>query len=251
MLEDRVCIVTGAARGIGRGIAEALLMKGAIVVMTDLLEELGEASAKALAKQGGRVSFIKHDVCNEQEWHNVFADTLTVHGRVDVLVNNAGVAPPCDVETVLADEFRKVLEVNLIGPMIGMQLAIKHMKKTGGGSIINVASNSTAQITQQTGIYSPTKAAIANLTKVVAVHCAREKLNIRANSLHPGASRTPMITDQFPADVLKVLEEANPMGRLAEPIEVGHVAAFLASDEASFVNGAEYFADGGVTLAQF
>lgn len=249
-LDQRVSIVTGAARGIGLGIVEALLSKGAIVVMTDILQDLGEASARALADQGHRVRFIEHDVSEKEAWQKVFNETLASYGGVDVLVNNAGVAPPADIETVEADEFRKVLDVNLIGPLMGMQLAIKNMKKTGGGSIINVSSNSTVQVMQTTGIYSPSKAALANLTKVAAVHCARENLNIRVNSLHPGASRTPMITDQFPPDLLKALEEANPMGRLAEPIELGQVVAFLASDAASFVNGAEYFVDGGATLTQ-
>lgn len=249
-LDQRIAIVTGAARGIGLGIVEALLAKGAIVFMSDVLKELGEANAQMLAEQGHSVRFIEHDVSDEQAWQKVFKEVLASDGRVDILVNNAGIAPPADIETVAADDFRKVLDVNLIGPLIGMQLAIKSMKKTGGGSIINVSSNSTVQVMQTTGIYSPSKAALANLTKVAAVHCARENLNIRVNSLHPGASRTPMITDQFPPDLLKALEQANPMGRLAEPIELGHVAAFLASDAASFVNGAEYFVDGGATLAQ-
>jgi NAD(P)-dependent dehydrogenase (short-subunit alcohol dehydrogenase family) len=167
------------------------------------------------------------------------------------LVNNAGIAPPVNIEEATVEDMRKVMEINLMGPMIGIQLAIKSMKKTGGGSIVTVASNSTSQVTQATGIYSPSKAAVANLTKVVALHCAREKLNIRVNTVHPGPSRTPMLTDQFSDEVLDQISQSSPMGRLAEPIEIGYVVAFLASDEASFVTGAEYFADGAITVAQF
>ena len=250
-LNNKIAVVTGAARGIGHGIVDALTLKGAKVYMTDVLAEEGDAAAKEFRQQGRDVTFVKHDVCSQSDWQALFSEIEQQHSGIDILVNNAGIAPPVNIETVTIDELRQALDVNLIGAMIGLQLSIASMKKKAGGSIINIASNSTALVTQATGVYSPSKAAVTNLSKVAALHCAREQLNIRINTVHPGACRTPMIIDQFPAEAIKLIEDSSPMGRLGEPIEIGQVVAFLASDEASFVTGAEYFADGGATLAQF
>jgi NAD(P)-dependent dehydrogenase (short-subunit alcohol dehydrogenase family) len=170
-----------------------------------------------------------------------------------VVINNAGISVPATIEDLTVEQFRKVLDVNLISCFLGTKLAIQRMKSTGGGSIVNIASNSTRNVVPLTASYSPSKAAVANLTKVAALHCAVQGYNIRVNSVHPGPTDTEMLSGGAgPATEIpevRRLIDAIPVGRLAKPREVAEVVAFLASDAASYVTAAEIFVDAGLTVS--
>lgn len=252
-LSDRVAIVTGGARGIGAACADALARRGAAIVLTDILSELGERTAACLRATGHRAVFRRHDVSEPAGWDDVVQYTLGQFGRLDILVNNAGINLPKTIEDVTVEEFQRVIDVNLIGCFLGMQRAIAQMKRTGKGAIVNIASNATQNVVPLTAAYSPTKAAVANLTKVAAVHCATERYGIRVNSVHPGPIATDMLTGGAAkaTDIPQVrqLIGAIPLGRMGEPAEIGEVVAFLASDSASFMTGAEIFVDGALTIS--
>lgn len=252
-LKGKAAIVTGAARGIGAACAEALAREGAAVMLTDVLAEEARKTAESLQGQGFTTAAMTHDVSNGEQWEAVMDAAERAFGRVDILVNNAGINTPATIEQLTVEQFRAVIEVNLIGSFLGMQSAIKRMKRSGGGSIVNIASNSTRNVVPMTTAYSPTKSAVANLTKVAALHCAAEGYNIRVNSVHPGPTETAMLTGGTAraADIPEVrkLIEAIPIGRMAQPREIGEVVAFLASDAASYMTGAELFVDAGLTIS--
>jgi 3alpha(or 20beta)-hydroxysteroid dehydrogenase len=252
-LAGKVAIVTGAARGIGAACALSLAREGAEVVLTDVLTEEGEATAASLQNNGCRALFHRHDVAVQEQWDDVMDFTISQLGRLDVLVNNAGINIVKTIEELTLEEFRRVLDINLLGCFLGTQQAIRRMKRSAGGSIINIASNSTLRVVPLTTAYSPSKAAVANLTKVAAVHCAVERYGIRVNSVHPGPIEAPMLTGgaERPLEIPQVrdLVEAIPFGRMGQPREVGDVVAFLASDAASYMTGAEIFVDGGLTVS--
>lgn len=249
MLDGKVAIVTGAARGLGLGIARAFCEAGAAVMLTDVLAE-GEQSAAMLRAEGYRAEFVHHDVTDTTAWDMVVKTTVERWGRLDTLVNNAGINLILTIEESTVEDFRKILDVNLLGPFRGTKAAIPAMTATGGGAIINIASNSTRKMVAQTNIYSAAKAALANLSKTSAIHLARGGTGIRVNSIHPGAHATNMILggtgEPAPSDeMVDMLVSMIPMGRLGKPSEIGATAVFLASDMASYITGAEIFVDGG------
>ncbi|MCK8683277.1 SDR family NAD(P)-dependent oxidoreductase [Pseudomonas umsongensis] len=252
-LEGKVAIVTGAARGLGAATAQVLAREGAKVLLTDVLLETGLNYCAMLAEQGHEAVFCEHDVTSESDWDRVMSTALEHFGRIDILVNNAGIQLPQTIEEMSLADFRRVLDVNLVGCFLGTQRAIRQMKNTGGGAIVNIASNSTQTIVPLTTAYSPSKAAVANLSKVAALHCAKEGYAIRVNSVHPGPCETDMLTggDARAADIPQVrqLIDAIPLKRMGRPSEVGEVVAFLASDAASYVTAAELFVDGGLTAS--
>jgi 3alpha(or 20beta)-hydroxysteroid dehydrogenase len=250
-LSGKVAIVTGGARGIGAACALSLAREGAAVLLTDVLTEEGEATAAGLRGDGHRAMFHRHDVSDAEQWTGIMDFTIAQLGRLDILVNNAAINLVRTIEDLTPAEFRRVLEINLVGCLLGTQQAIRRMKQTGGGSIINMASNSSLRVVPLTTAYSPSKAAVANLTKVAAVHCAVERYGIRVNSVHPGPIEAPMLTGgaERPLEIPQIrnLVEAIPLGRMGQPREVADVVAFLASDAASYITGAEIFVDGGLT----
>jgi NAD(P)-dependent dehydrogenase (short-subunit alcohol dehydrogenase family) len=175
-------------------------------------------------------------------------------GRLDILVNNAGISLPKTVEDLTVEDFRKVLDINLIGCFLGTKRAIQMMKTTGGGAIVNIASNSTLGVVPLTTAYSASKAAVANFSKVVAIHCAAEGYNIRVNSVHPGPTETDMLTGGGAAratDIPQVRQLINaiPLKRMAQPREIANLVAFLASDAASYMTATEVFIDAGLTVS--
>jgi 3alpha(or 20beta)-hydroxysteroid dehydrogenase len=251
MLDGKAAIVTGAARGLGLGIARAFCEAGAAVMLTDVLAE-GEAAAAALRGEGHKAAFRHHDVTDEAAWEAVISATVAAWGRLDALVNNAGINLILTIEEATVEDFRRILDVNLLGPFRGTKAVIPAMKASGGGSIVNISSNSTRKMFPQTTVYSATKAALANLSKTTAAHFGRSGANIRVNSIHPGAHATNMILggagDPAPSQEMKdALVSMIPMGRFGEPSEIGTTAVFLASDMASYITGAEIFVDGGAT----
>ncbi|HPE30853.1 MAG TPA: glucose 1-dehydrogenase [Parvularculaceae bacterium] len=253
-LTNKVALVTGAAQGLGAAMAETLAKEGARVYCTDIDENGAMARAEAINKAGGVAYGRKHDAVSEGDWHGVFDELLKREGAIHCLVNNAGGGTFSDIETLSLDAWRKVISLNLDSTFIGCQLAIKHMQKTGGGSIINVSSVAGLVGSPSVIPYSAAKGGVRLFSKSLAVYCGSRGYKIRVNSVHPGLIRTKsgleMASKAFnasEAEAEKMMAAFHPLGRIGEPAEVAAVVAFLASDDSSFVTGAEYVVDGGYT----
>lgn len=253
-LAGKVALITGAARGIGAACASVMAGQGARVVITDVLAAQGEATAAALRAEGHAAIFRSLDATDERAWDAAIASATAEYGHLDIVVNNAGISLAKTIEDLTLEEFRRVLEINLLTCFLGTKKGIQTMKTTGGGAIVNIASNSTQSVVPLTTAYSPSKAAVANLTKVAALHCAAERYNIRVNSVHPGPTETEMLTGggaMRATDIPQVrqLIDAIPLRRMAQPTEIANVVAFLASDAASYMTAAEVFVDAGLTVS--
>lgn len=250
-LKNKVCVVTGGARGIGAAIVEKLAAEGAWVGIADILDADGNALAQTLQDKGYSVRYFHLDVCDEGRWSVVLDEVVAEFGKLDALVNNAGIVINANIEELNVERFRKQLDVNVLGPMLGMQQAIARMKRSGGGAIVNMSSVAANIVTAMTSIYGPSKAAIANMTKAAAVHCAQQNYNIRINSVHPGPVQTPMLFGEdmlIEQDAMTPLLAAIPMGRVAQPTEIAGAVAFLLSDDASYMTGSEVTVDGGFQI---
>jgi NAD(P)-dependent dehydrogenase (short-subunit alcohol dehydrogenase family) len=250
-----VAIVTGAARGIGKATAMRLAREGAAVLVTDTLDDEGLKLAAEIRRMEGRAAYEPLDVTNEVEWSRAIDRAATL-GRVRILVNNAGIARTEDVETETREGFEKLIAVNQTGVFLGMKLVAPELRKNGsrGGAIVNVSSIYGASGGDGTALaYHASKGAVRLMTKNAAVHFA--KAGIRVNSVHPGFIDTPMIAPLVAGETPDAKAMRNyilsmtPMGRIGKPEEVAAVIAFLASDDASYVTGAEIYADGGFTAA--
>jgi 3(or 17)beta-hydroxysteroid dehydrogenase len=248
-LAGKVALVTGAASGLGRAIATRFTVAGARVAIADIDSAGGAAAAKAI---GGETRFLEHDVTSEDSWRATLAAAHDAFGRLDVLVNNAGVATIGDVERTTLEEWRFVHAVNLDGTFLGCKHGIPRLRASGGGSIINMSSIAGIIGVHNLAAYCSSKGAVRLLTKSVALRCARRKDNIRCNSIHPVYAQTPMVERMLasapdPEAQRDALAAMIPLGRLAAPEEVADIALFLASDESRFVTGAEFVIDGGLT----
>jgi 3(or 17)beta-hydroxysteroid dehydrogenase len=249
-VDGKVALVTGAASGIGLATADLLANESAKVVLTDLDEPRAD-TIRALAQRG---RFHKLDVTRENEWIGVTDAIVSEFGRLDILVNSAGVSLLKDIETTTLDEWRCLMAVNLDGTFLGCKHAIRVMKDQGGGSIVNMSSVAGLVGAANLAGYSASKGGVRLLTKSVALHCARKGYNIRCNSVHPSFVETPMLhsmlaTARDPQKLEANYASAAPLGRLAKPIEIARTILFLASDEAAFTTGAELIVDGGLTAA--
>ena len=243
-LDGKVAIITGASRGMGASHAREFVKQGAKVVMTDVREEAGQALAEEL---GSNALFVTQDVSKASEWARVVAEAEKAFGPITVLVNNAGILGTVSATVDFSEEdYLKVIAVNQHALFLGMKAVVPSMLKAGGGSIVNISSNAGIVCiygTPNIG-YVASKWAVRGMSKMVAVEYGPQ--NIRCNSVHPGYTMTPMMveaTDEVGGDALTMI----PLRRISEPIEVSHLVVFLASDEASFVTGAEYVVDGGMT----
>jgi 3(or 17)beta-hydroxysteroid dehydrogenase len=249
-VEGKIVIVTGAASGIGLATAKRLAAEGAQVVMTDRERDRG---ASAAAEIGAHASFLPQDVVSESEWDSVVGETVKRHGRLDVLVNNAGISGNIgDLEDFPLEEWRRVHTVNLESVFLGCRAAVRAMKGSGGGSIVNISSIAGIIGVPSSPAYSSSKAGVRLLTKSVALHCARRGYAIRCNSVHPSFIATPMVEcfvqqGRDPARMQKVVENTAALGRLGQPDEVASMVLYLASDESRFVTGSELVIDGGAT----
>jgi len=247
-VDGKVALVTGAASGIGLATAGLLADERAKVVLTDL-DEPSAGTAAALAQ---RARFHKLDVTRENEWIAVTDAVVAEFGRLDILVNSAGISLLKDVESTTLDEWRRLMAVNLDGVFLGCKHAIRVMKERGGGSIVNMSSVAGLVGAANLAAYSASKGGVRLLTKSVALHCARKGYNIRCNSVHPSFVETPMLQSMIAAarDPRKLesnYAKAAPLGRLAKPIEIARTILFLASEESAFTTGAELVVDGGLT----
>ncbi|MGH4030772.1 SDR family oxidoreductase [Actinomycetota bacterium Odt1-20B] len=240
-LTGKTVIVTGAARGLGAEAARQAVEAGANVVLTDVLEEEGKATAAAL---GERARFVRHDVTSEEEWQRVAAFAIAEFGAVHGLVNNAGISTGQFLESESVEHFRKVLDINLTGVFAGMKSVIPAMKEAGGGSIVNISSAAGLMGLGLTAGYGASKWGVRGLTKIGAVELGTAR--IRVNSVHPGMTYTPM-TAQVGIEQGEGKYPNTPMGRVGEPEEIAGAVVFLLSDAASYVTGAELAVDGGWT----
>jgi len=244
-LKDKVALVTGGASGMGESTARLFAREGAKVVVSDVLERESTQVVDLINAAGGDALFLRHDVADEAQWAQTVRTTLQRYGRLNILVNNAGISGAVPNRTSL-DYFDKLMAVNARGTFLGMMAAIPEMQKTGGGSIVNLSSISgfIGQEFVHMG-YNAAKGAIRLLTKSAAVQYA--KTGIRVNSVHPGML-PPMrtsVTSADPAVREKVIANSVPMGRSGRVEEVAYAILFLASDEASYITGTELVVDGG------
>jgi 3alpha(or 20beta)-hydroxysteroid dehydrogenase len=244
LLEGKIAIVTGAARGIGLAIARKFVNEGAKVVLTDVLPEAGARAAEL----GPNAAFLIHDVTKAKRWDEVVAETRSLFGPVSVLVNNAAIPSFAPTGKCTEEHYRRVIEVNQLSVLLGIQAVIETMRQTGGGSIVNTSSTAGLVGAPTSIAYVASKFAVTGMTKAAAIDLGQ--YGIRVNSVHPGPVATPMLKDAQAAGLnFSSFNGTFPMARLAEPRELAGIYAFLASDESSFCTGACFVVDGGVTAA--
>ncbi len=246
-VDGKVALITGAASGLGRADAEVLAREGATVVLTDINEDAGEAAAESIRGAGGNATFLALDVADEEQWQQVIAHIRSEHGRLDVLVNNAGLVIMGNPEECSLETFRKQNAVMSEGVFLGCKHALPLMHESGGGSIINMSSIASHLGYPIYFAYSAAKGAVRAMSKAIAVHCQMNGYEIRVNSLHPGAIDTAMI-DKMISDLgLDNKENLSPVG-LGQPEDVANIVLFLASDESRFVNGTEILIDNALSI---
>lgn len=240
-LEGKICIITGAARGMGEATARLFASEGATVVLTDVLEDDGNRVAKEI---GNDAMFLKHDVSSDEAWASVVATVKDKFGTIDALVNNAGVVHFTAIEALSAEDAQFVLGINTIGPMLGAKHVSPVMKEAGRGSIVNISSVDGLRGCNGLTIYTASKWALRGLTKSLAYELGTS--GIRVNSVHPGGVDTPMGNARgLEAEQLNAAFARVPLQRIGQPKEISAASLFLASDEASYVTGAEIAVDGG------
>ena len=253
-VKGKVALITGGASGLGRQAARRLAEEGACVVVTDLNEVGGAAVAEELGDSG---LFVAHDVTKETDWVRVVQASLDKFGRLDVLVNSAGVGNMNTVEDCSLEEWKHVMSVNGDGVFLGCKHGIGAIKRTStepgaGGSIVNISSVAGLIGGHNLAAYNASKGAVRLLTKSVALHCARQGYNIRCNSVHPTFIDTPMVRSMIdsaddPARVEQKLARQVPLGHIGEPDDIAWGIVYLASNESKFMTGAEFVVDGGIT----
>jgi len=247
-LEGKVALISGGARGMGASEARLFAAEGAAVVIGDILETEGEATAASIRAAGGRCDYCRLDVTRESDWQAALAAAVSRYGKLDVLVNNAGIGSSSfKIHEEPVDLWERTIDVNLKGVFLGTRTAIPAMQAAGGGSIINISSQLGIVAAEYSGAaYQTSKGGVRIFTKTAALQYASD--GIRVNSVHPG----PIVTDMTRArrsdpDRLAMMLSRIPMGRYGEPEEVANAVLYLASDESSFVTGSEVVVDGGWT----
>ena len=249
-VSNKVIIITGAASGLGKADAIRLSDEGAKLVLTDINVQEGEQVVKECKNEA---LFFEQDVSQENSWSDLIKTTISEFGKLDVLVNNAGIAQIGNIESTTTDQWRDILRVNLDSVFFGCRAAIPEMSKSGGGSIINMSSTTALIGLSPYLAYSAAKGGIRSMTKSIAIHCQEQKNNIRCNSIHPGSIFTPMVDDALKNLVgIKLMDQEDPeamrkaMG-IGEPLDVANLVLFLASEESKHINGAELVIDNGAT----
>lgn len=244
-LEGKVAIISGGARGMGAEEARLFAREGARVVIGDVLEADGRQVEAEINEAGGDCVFVRLDVTSEDSWAEAVTTAVDRFGKVDVVVNNAGVVARGVLEDTSVEEWDRVMDVNAKGVFLGTKAAIPEMRKAGGGSIINISSQlGIVAMNESSPQYIASKGAVRLLTKSTALQYAAD--GIRCNSVHPGPIVTPMTQGRRSDDAVRELMESRiPLGRYGEAIDVAYGVLYLASDEASFVTGSELVIDGG------
>ena len=252
-VEGKVALITGGAGGLGSAAARMLAREGARVVVTDRKEREQDGQTVAASLGDGVGLFLPLDVTKEDDWAKAMERTLAHFGRLDVLVNNAGMGIPKDIESLSLEEWRLVHAVNLDGVFLGCKHAIRAMRQCGAkGSIINVSSVAGLMGVPTLIAYGSAKGAVRMFTKSVAMHCAHKGYGIRCNSIHPTFIETDMVASLANASGNPEKARANmartiPLGRLGEPDDFAYAVLYLASDESKLMTGSEFVLDGGAT----
>ncbi|OBV12120.1 glucose 1-dehydrogenase [Erythrobacter dokdonensis] len=253
-VEGKVVLLTGGAMGLGKASAKALLAEGARVIITDIDEAAGRATASELG-----CGFLPQDVTDWTRWQAIIAEVEQAHGRLDVLVNNAAITVFGSVMDISPEDFRRCYTVDVDSIFMGCKAAIPLMARHkewdgGGGSIVNFSSAAGNKPSPDLAAYNSAKAAVAMLTKSIALWCAREQNGIRVNSVQPGTILTPNVESVIqgtpdPEATRAAFSVAQPIGRMGEVDDIAHLVVYLASDESRFATGAPFIVDGGLSIA--
>jgi 3alpha(or 20beta)-hydroxysteroid dehydrogenase len=241
-LQNKIILITGAARGQGAAEARLFVREGARVVITDILEDQGRQLAQELGE--GAAVFLRHDVSSEADWQKAI-DAATALGGLHGLINNAGIYQPNTLMDTDAALFERHIRINQLGPFLGMKAVVPLMERSGGGAIVNISSVAGLRGSPGAIAYSATKWALRGMTKAAAIDLAAR--NIRVNSIHPGPIDTPML-DVRTAEQNRQRLQAVPMKRMGTAEEIADLVLFLVSDESRYITGAEIAIDGGATL---
>ena len=245
-LNGKVALITGAARGQGAAEARLFAQEDAKVVLADVSDQEGSVVAAEIAEAGGDALYVHLDVTNEDDWDRAIQSAVSTFGKIDILVNNAGIWRRGHVLETSSEQWDLVLGVNAKGVFLGTKAAIPEMRKSGGGSIINISSTAGLVGSRTSSAYSASKGAVRIFTKSTAIQYAAE--GIRANSIHPGPIDTDMGDQVWPdADSRERAVARTALARMGTPQDIAYGALYLASDESSFVTGAELVIDGGLT----
>ena len=245
-VDGKVALVTGGATGMGESHSVLLAKEGAKIVVTDVNVEEGEATAQQIRDEGGEAIFLQHDVSVEEQWQDIVKQAVATYGKIDILINNAGIIIPNPNEATTVEEWDTTMAVNSTGVFLGCKSVVGAMQDAGGGSIVNISSIYGIIGAPNSGAYQASKGSVRLLTKACAVDYG--PFNIRVNSVHPGVIRTPLLA-ALEADDEMVKQVLGPTiaQRMAEPIEVSYAVLLLASDESSYMTGSELVVDGGYT----
>ncbi len=256
-VDGKVALVTGGARGIGGETARQLAEAGASVAITDLLEKEGLDLAAEINDTGGTAIFFNHDVTSASDWERIIAEIDQRFGQLDILVNNAGVWSRGVIEETSEEDFDRLCAVNLKGVFLGTKYAIGSMKNRSAGadsgSIINLSSTAGLVGSATSAVYSMTKGGVRLFTKSTAIEVRARGYNIRCNSVHPGATESPMQDDilatsnMSPEEIKTFIKNRNLLGRYGKPIDIANAILFLASNDSAFMTGSEVVVDGGYT----
>ncbi|MQF69431.1 glucose 1-dehydrogenase [SAR202 cluster bacterium AD-804-J14_MRT_500m] len=246
-LQNKVALITGGARGMGAVEAELFSKEGAVVIIGDVLSEGKETAAK-INQENGRAHYLHLDVTSADSWEQAINEIVSLFGRLDILVNNAGILRRALIEDATEEMWDKVLDINAKGVWLGTKAVMPEMRKSGGGSIVNISSMASHAARSGSSIYGASKGAVRIFTKSTAIEGARD--GIRANSVHPGIIDTLMIADMLSDENYRQKQlDRIPLARLGTSQDVANAVLYLASDESSYVTGAELAIDGGL-LAQ-
>jgi 3(or 17)beta-hydroxysteroid dehydrogenase len=252
-VKGKVSLITGSASGIGKATASLLATEGAKVIVSDINIPSGKEVTRQIKGEGGEAIFIKLDVTIERDWINAIEKIITKFGKLDVLVNNAGIALIKSIEDMTLKDWRHLMSVNADGIFLGSKYAVGAMKKSGGGSIVNISSAAGIVGMMNSSGYCATKGAARLFTKAAAFECSKAgyNYNIRVNSIHPNAIDTPMLQalDAMfkDSDAKTKIESSIPVGHKGQAIDVAYAVLYLASDESQYTTGAEFAIDGGWT----
>ena len=241
-----MALISGGARGQGATEGQLFVDEGAKVVLADILDVEGEAAAAQIRENGGDASYVHLDVASEDDWRSAVEFTLQTYGRLDILINNAAIYKRTPIVDTDVEEWRQIMEINSTGVFLGTKHAIPAMQRSGGGSIINISSTAGLVGSGRGSAYGASKGSVRLFTKYTAIQHALD--GIRANSIHPGPIDTEMIADNLATPEGRAESEARvPLRRIGTVMDVAYGALFLASDESSYMTGAELVIDGGVT----
>ena len=243
---DKVVLVTGAGSGIGRATAKLLAAEGATVIVSDINRAGGLETVQQI---GGKARFEEHDTAQEADWKRIVDGILAREGRLNGLVNNAGIAGPfpATFETETVEQWQKILSINVQGVFLGCKYSVPALRQSGGGSIVNTSSLAAFIGTPDLSAYGASKGAVRQFTKTVAMDCARKGYKVRCNSVHPGIIMTPMGEGILPNDkVREKVRKRIPIGEFGAPEDIAYGILYLISDESRFVTGSELVIDGGM-----